>query len=357
MTRRILVITCAALAALPAVAAADNSLIPEAENNYHFKSEDAGIANAFLVNVRNADIRFREPNDNAGINNFPLDKCDPGETKGSAVIEVFCPKSEIKAITLDSGPDSDKVVYELADIPSSIEAGTGADEVTTAAAADQVSGGQGNDTITSNAGNDDLNGEDGNDTLNAGDGNDILVGGTGADTLNGGAGDDSIKASDGTADTIDCGDGNDNVLADGFDKVVACENVTRTSVAAAATDESDPNDRTKPTLQAIGLSSQRVSSKRKSARVIATCSEKGIVQFTGYLDASGINERLKPKAVKNPVAGGGVEVKLGFNKRQMKLILADFKKHRTPRVRVTGSCVDAAGNTSRARHFWISLRR
>jgi Ca2+-binding RTX toxin-like protein len=355
MTLRILALACVAVAAFPAVAAADNSLIPEKENNYLFKSEDAGIANAFTINVRGSDIRFREPNDVAGIN-FPLDKCDPGETKGSAVIEVFCPKSDIKSIALDAGPESDKVFYDVPDVPASFDLGTGADEVTSGPTADEFNAGQGNDIVHAGGGNDQVNGDDGNDTLDGSDGNDIIVGGKDADILKGGAGDDQIKAADGVADDIDCGDGNDTVQADEFDKVSACENVTRSNVAAAA-DQSDANDKIKPTIQATGFSSQRITSKRRSARVVATCSEKGIVQVTGYLDASGINDRLKPKSIKNPVGGGGVEVKLAFNKRQMKLIKSDFKRRKTPRIRVTASCVDAAGNTSRARHFWIGLRR
>jgi len=100
-----------------------------------------------------------------------------------------------------------------------------------------------------------------------------------------------------------------------------------------------------------------VSRKRRSIRVAATSSEKGLVQAAGFLEAGGVNNRLKPvsKAVK--VAGGGVTLVVRFSKRQIKLILRDLRKGRKVDVRMTVSSVDAAGNTSRARHLRIKLRR
>jgi hypothetical protein len=158
------------------------------------------------------------------------------------------------------------------------------------------------------------------------------------------------------ADKIVCGAGNDSVIADTADTLDGCENVDRRVVAPPA-DQPAGDDHTKPKLQAGGSSSQRVSKRRRSIRIAATSSEKGLVQAAGFVTAGGVNNRLKPvsKAVK--VAGGGVTLVVKFSKRQMKLILRDLRRGRKVSVRMTVSSVDAAGNTSRARHFRIRLRR
>ncbi len=92
-------------------------------------------------------------------------------------------------------------------------------------------------------------------------------------------------------------------------------------------------------------------------RFVATCSEKGIVQAGGYLDSGGINQGLKLVSKKVSVGGGGGLLTLKFNSRHKRSIRNDLRKNRRPRVRVTLSCVDVAGNTSAPKRFWINLRR
>ncbi|WP_028064488.1 calcium-binding protein [Solirubrobacter soli] len=75
-------------------------------------------------------------------------------------------------------------------------------------------GGSGNDVLVANPlGN----------RLSGGGGNDTITGGAGEDTLNGNEGDDTIDARDGRFDAIDCGPGNDTVLADIGDSAANCE--------------------------------------------------------------------------------------------------------------------------------------
>jgi Ca2+-binding RTX toxin-like protein len=115
-----------------------------------------------------------------------------------------------------------------------------------------IDGGAGDDTIRGGAGADTIDGGDGNDTLDesdhtsgvvvdltkgvAGDGTvtnvENVIGGAGPDQITGdaapnrllgGPGDDHINSVDTSADTVDCGDGNDTVTADGRDTLLNCE--------------------------------------------------------------------------------------------------------------------------------------
>jgi hypothetical protein len=362
MIRTLFLLIALVVLALPATASADNRLtIVSGEAT--FSSEDPGVANDFVVEDSGAtDVRFSETKDPYGINAPP--QCRPGKTRqapgngGQVPTEVFCPKSQVaKGITIDAGPAEDAVTFNVKDVPGFVSAGTGADSAASLSnTSDYLSGDQGNDVLDGGAGNDELRGEDGNDTLKAGDGNDKLFAGSGADTLDAGGGDDAIETNDGVADKVQCGPGNDTVLADTLDELVDCETVDRRVVAPPA-DQPAGDDKTRPRLQAGGSSSQRVSRKRRSIRIAATSSEKGLVQAAGFLEAGGINNPLKPVARKVSLAGGGVTLVMRFSKRQMKLIMRDLRKRRRVSVRMTVSSVDASGNTSRAKHFRIRLRK
>jgi hypothetical protein len=85
------------------------------------------------------------------------------------------------------------------------------------------------DRLIGSAGADVLVGRRGDDRLRGGAGPDWLVGGRGFDRLYGGWGNDRIDARDHRRDEIiDCGDGQDLVLADRRDRVAAtCETVVR----------------------------------------------------------------------------------------------------------------------------------
>ncbi|MES1248845.1 MAG: hypothetical protein ABUS54_14355, partial [Actinomycetota bacterium] len=93
--------------------------------------------------------------------------------------------------------------------------------------ADYLAGGGRDDTIIGLGGNDTILGGAGDDVLDGGPGNDVITGGPGADRISGGSGSDTIYAADGEKDVIDCGAGDDRVVADSYDVVKNCEVVTR----------------------------------------------------------------------------------------------------------------------------------
>ena len=354
----------AAAAALPAAALADNTLTI-VQGDAVFRSEDAGVANKFVVEdatgANAGKVRFYEPADPFGINYPPA--CNPGEThqgpnNSVATVEVFCPKNLVnRSITIETGPSEDSARYSVADVAGILAGDTGTDVlVADRNTNDFLSGDQGNDDIDAGGGNDEVRGEEGNDVLKAGDGNDKVFAGSGADTVDAGAGDDTLQTNDGTADKVNCGPGTDSILADTVDDLTDCENADRQFVAPPA-DQPAADDKTRPKLQAGGSTSQRITRRRGVIRVAATSSEKGLIQATAFLAAGGINSKLKPLSAKVTVAGGGAELKLELTKRLLRLAWRDLLKHRHPRVRVTVSCVDEAGNTSAAKHFWIALRR
>ncbi|HET6937533.1 MAG TPA: hypothetical protein VFI19_02960, partial [Nocardioides sp.] len=74
-------------------------------------------------------------------------------------------------------------------------------------------------------GNDTVRGGPGADVIDGGAGNDSLDPGPGADVVRGGTGNDTISVRDGVADSVDCGDGVDTVVADRADVLRGCENV------------------------------------------------------------------------------------------------------------------------------------
>src|SRR5689334_11236235 len=155
------------------------------------------------------------------------------------------------SVTIDSGPGEDKLRFSVNGVEGAQSGDTGADTmIADKDSKDLISGDQGNDTINSGAGDDEVRGEEGNDTLTSGDGNDKVFGGSGADVLDTGAGDDTINVSDGVADKVNCGAGNDTVVADTLDELTDCENVGDRQFVAPPSDDGSANDTTKPTLRA-----------------------------------------------------------------------------------------------------------
>jgi Ca2+-binding RTX toxin-like protein len=122
--------------------------------------------------------------------------------------------------TFAGGDGRDRVDYSNRTAPVTItldgqaddgEAGEG-DNI--AADVESATGGSGNDKIVAGPGEANLEG---------GPGNDSIKGSPGEDRIEGGEGDDTIDARDGRYDSIDCGPGNDTVIADLGDGVTSCE--------------------------------------------------------------------------------------------------------------------------------------
>ena len=345
-----------ALAALAAAAPARaDNLLTITGGEATFRSEDAGVQNAFEVSDQGREVRFYEPNDPKGIS-FPPE-CRPGATRGSAVIEVFCPRTALeKSITVIAGPAEDSLTY-ASTVPSAADGETGADRLrATVASNDALDGDQGNDVLDGGPGDDALDGGDGNDVLTGGDGNDTLTGGAGADELDAGAGDDTVSTADGVRERVVCGPGTDGGSADQLDELVECEAVDRREVAPPPDQPSGP-DTTRPRLVAAALTTQRVGRRPRAVRFVATSSEPGLVLATGFLQAGGLNLAFKPVRATVAVGGGGVRLRLAFDSRQRRVLRRALARGRLARARITVSAVDAAGNSSRPRVLTIRLRR
>jgi Ca2+-binding RTX toxin-like protein len=122
--------------------------------------------------------------------------------------------------------------------------------------ADTQHGGDGNDVlegadegdfIYGEADGDQMFGDPGNDLISGGGGSDRMEGEEGSDDLRGGRGNDFIDAADdetaGSVDTVDCGGGTDEVIANENDVVSSdCETITRVSTPTATISSSDSTD-------------------------------------------------------------------------------------------------------------------
>jgi Ca2+-binding RTX toxin-like protein len=163
----------------------------------------------------------------------PVPPCQPGAAQN----EMSCPadgggiRPPVTSLSASLGDGNDTVTL-LANLPTSIGAGGGQDEMNGGPAADFLRGGQQDDKITGGGGNDQLVGDDpgvgggGDDSLDGGEGNDSADGQDGADTVRGGNGDDSLNG----------GGGNDLFPAeaggDGTDTVFGGDGVDTASYAA-----------------------------------------------------------------------------------------------------------------------------
>jgi len=112
--------------------------------------------------------------------------------------------------------------------------GLGDDLVRGANGADVIHGGAGNDTLYGGRGDDAIHGESGNDHIYGGPGDDLLIGGPGNDyiksgggydTVRGGPGNDFIDATGKGLAKVDCGSGNDTVIAKRLEHLYRCEHV------------------------------------------------------------------------------------------------------------------------------------
>ena len=107
---------------------------------------------------------------------------------------------------------------------------------------DYVPGGGGDDVLSGLAGHDTLMGGKGDDKITGGAGNDYVDAGAGVDNVDSGDGSDTVLVADGETDTVQCGAGNDRVIADSTDKLSGCEAISfpGTSPTPPPTDPTDP---------------------------------------------------------------------------------------------------------------------
>lgn len=113
------------------------------------------------------------------------------------------------------GGRTTSVIVTLDNLANDGQAGEG-DNVHTDV--EQIYGGSGSDRLVG-----DLVSNAPAELIDGGPGNDFIVGGSGENHLYGGAGNDYMNSFNGKVDVVNCGSGNDRVVADASDVVVDCE--------------------------------------------------------------------------------------------------------------------------------------
>jgi Ca2+-binding RTX toxin-like protein len=148
--------------------------------------------------------------------------------------------------------EGDDVVRDV----ESVRGGWAADSITGSPRAERLAGFAGNDALSGGGGGDNLDGGEGDDTVSGGSGSDVVAGGAENDVVDGGpggdqlygeyrlgcaiwscaSGDDVIRARDGEADFVECGDGDDRATVDRtdvLDMLRTCDAVAASSPCAA----------------------------------------------------------------------------------------------------------------------------
>jgi Ca2+-binding RTX toxin-like protein len=233
--RRLALLPLLVTAALawPAVSTAATGQIDD--NGVMVYTADAGESNAVTFSF--GTDQFDNPAflvvDAPAVQITPIPPCQPGAAQN----EMSCPQDgggiqpPVTSFSANLG-DGDDTVTLLANLPTSIGAGGGADTMKGGPANDFLRGGQGKDSIDGGVGDDQLIGDDvinpadptsafgDDDTLNGGPGNDSMDGQAGSDTVRGGDGNDTLSGSGGNdvfpaeagsdgADVLNGGDGVD----------------------------------------------------------------------------------------------------------------------------------------------------
>lgn len=145
-----------------------------------------------------------------------------------------------------AGAQTSNVDVENVSLNRGTVMGSGAaNEIKVGTGDSSVDGAGGNDTITLASGTDSATGGTGDDSITTGAGNDMVEPGAGTDVVDStGDGSDWINARDGEADTIDCGNGIDTLIADVADVYSSdCETVDRPTPPAAAITPAGANQR------------------------------------------------------------------------------------------------------------------
>ena len=91
---------------------------------------------------------------------------------------------------------------------------------------DYIPGGGGDDILSGLGGHDTIRAGKGDDSIRGGAGNDYIDAGAGVDRVDAGDGSDTVLVADGEIDTVECGAGNDRVIADPSDVLSGCEAIS-----------------------------------------------------------------------------------------------------------------------------------
>ncbi len=348
-------IGAAGVAALCPAAAHAHSLVRTSGNEVAYLSSDAVSLNTLVVKRSGANVDFRDPTVDGGLDVGP---CAPGDVTDDAnswVIQALCPAAGAGRLRIDLGDREDSAVVQL-DLPVTLLGGTGADKLTTAGGADAVAGDDGDDVIDAGAGNDQVNAGDGDDDVTGGAGNDVVEAGLGVDTVSGADGNDDVRVRDGIADTVKCGAGEDKVDADTLDDIALdCENVSRLPTPVPEGGGTTGRDRVAPKVRVGGSTVQRARSGRFT--LVATSSERGTISASGFIDVAGLSLPLSADRKTVGVGGGGVELTVKLTARARREATRAWRRGRRVRARIGVVGIDRAGNSARVQAPTIRLIR
>lgn len=349
-------LAAAAVAALVPASADAHSLVRTGGAELAYLSSDAVSLNTLTVRRSGANVEFRDPSVDGGLDPGP---CAPGEVTSDAnawLIQVFCPANGANRLRVDLG-DREDTATVLIDLPTTLLGGTGADRITTAGGADVIAGDDGDDVLKAGAGNDQVNAGDGDDEVEGGDGDDTLEAGLGVDTVSGGEGADDLRVRDGIPDTVRCGAGTDKVDADTLDEIALdCEDVSRLPTAAPADGGTTGRDRTPPRVRVGGATVQRAG-KRYRARLLATSSERGTISASGFMEIGDLSLPISTDRQRVGVGGGGVELTFKLGARERREAAKAWRRNRKVTVRLGVVGIDRAGNSTQVRAPAIRLLR
>jgi hypothetical protein len=175
---------------------------------------------------------------------------------------------------------------------------------------------------------------------------DTLVGLGGADEINGGGGADLVRARDGEADSVDCGEGDDSAVADAraLDSVVACEAADVLPDPPSGGDApqppaSGPAADTTLRLSVSARRGQRLLARRALVATVTCAGEPCKVRAGGTLGG------IRLKSVSRSVAGDTrTRVKVPLSARAIRRIRTALAHARRPRLTLSVRATDAAGN-------------
>jgi Ca2+-binding RTX toxin-like protein len=187
---------------------------------------------------------------------------------------------------------------------------------------------------------------------------DTLAGSPSTNVVSALAGDDSVQVRDGAPDTVDCGAGNDSVVADAVDNVGNCETVDNGVAAAGAAGGAGGAGAGAggDTTLVASASANRVQDIVKQRAVLARgrCSQEACAaEGSGFVNVPRLPRvqvtrrfGLRPARANLP-AGASRTLRLRLNRRTLARVRRALRRGKRVSATVRLTLRDAAGNTSR----------
>lgn len=223
---------------------------------------------------------------------------------------MWVDRSVVKTINIVGGDEADTIsVNPALKARVRVDAGAGADHITTAAGNDTINTGPGDDFVYAGPGHDRIHGEDGADTIGGGGGNDTLVGGVGNDSLIGGGGHDRIFTGTG-ADYASGGAGNDIINATHQDTIATGPGGARLTtiqdpgaVLGLVLINADTNQPILTLREGQTLDLARLPTKRLNIEALVSDGFNGLVKFDLNGKTGFRVEGIAPYALMGDLAG------------------------------------------------------